>query len=369
MIGYYAHSHGSGHCNYANLFSKVFGRSLTVFTDRNYSFDHGTEVVRLENENPDGTEFCRDDFPEPRALHYAPVNMSKITSRNHTLLGHILRRGISLLIVDVSVEVAMLARVSSVPYAYVRLQGNRVDIPHLNAFEGASFLLAYFPMEMESPDTPKWIIRKTVYLGFLSKFMFDTRLRKRPLEFERDGRPILLHITGFGGTRPFDFKELGEHYTVYGIGPGSVSKYNGVGIENIGIVDDIGPYIEHADIVMAACGSNITSEILSLEKRFLAIPEKRHYREQEYMAENLDRLGWAVDTSKYTGIEEAISVSMALGHTVLPKVSKNGLKAFKAKMDFLGYRADRYILEHHGGTALLPACPRFNHKSIKYHKI
>ena|SRR5680860_626315 len=131
MIGYYAHSHGSGHCNYANLFAKVFGKSLTVFTDRGHAFDMGTEVVLLENEDPDGSEYNRNIFPEPRALHYAPVNIAKITRRNSCILENVVSRNISLLIIDVSVEMAMLARVSSIPYAYVRLQGDREDVAHL----------------------------------------------------------------------------------------------------------------------------------------------------------------------------------------------------------------------------------------------
>src|SRR5680860_1869308 len=235
MIGYYAHSHGSGHCNYANLFSKVFGKSLTVFTDRNHAFDRGTNVVMLENEDPDGNEYQRSCFPEPRALHYAPVHIAKITRRNKIILDNVLKRNISLLIIDVSVEMAMLARVSSIPYAYVRLQGDRNDFPHLNAFEGASFLLAYFPKEMESTDTPSWITNKTVYLGFLSKFMFDRGVNKRPVEFGIGPKPILLHLNGFGGTRAFDFGNLAERYDIYVRGQGSGGSDGRSGIRHIGV--------------------------------------------------------------------------------------------------------------------------------------
>ncbi len=347
MIGYYAHSHGSGHCNYANIFAKVFGSSLTVFTDRKHNFDPGTQIVGLKNENPDGTEYRREDFPEPRALHYAPVNMRKITVRNNRILKFILKKKISLLIIDVSVEVAMLARVSSIPFAYVRLQGDRVDLPHLNAYEGASFLLAYFPSELESFSTPIWVREKTVYLGFLSKYSLKGAFEGIPRELKRDDRPVLLHITGFGGSRSFDFSSLGERYNIYGIGPCNETGHPRSGIDHLGIVDDIGPYVKHSDVVMAACGSNITSEILSLGKRFLAVPEERHYHEQRYMADNLHRLGWAVDTSKYRSTDEAVDELVNWGYLGLPTVTLNGLKAFKSQMEFYGYKADRLILEHY----------------------
>lgn len=365
MIGYYAHSHGSGHCNYANLFAKVFGKSLTVFTDRGHAFDAGTEVVMLENEDPDGSEYQRSRFPEPRALHYAPVNIAKITRRNKTILDNVLKRSISLLIIDVSVEMAMLARVSSIPYSYVRLQGDRSDTQHLNAFEGASFLLAYFPKEMESADIPSWISNKTIYLGFLSKFMFDRAPSKRPVEFILGPKPILLHLTGFGGTRSFDFGNLPECYDVYAIGPGRSGSGGHSGIKHIGVVDDTRAFIENADIVIAACGSNTTSEILSLGKRFLAAPEKRHFGEQEYIAENLDRLGWAIDLSKYSSLNAAVTALSDIQQQDLPNITVNELKAFKAKLEFLGYRADKFVYEHSQNLADQALGSSYKNKNTK----
>lgn len=346
MIGYYAHSQGSGHCNYANLFSKVFGKSLMVFTDRNHAFDRGTEVVMLENEDPDGNEYQRSCYPEPRALHYAPVNIAKITRRNKTILDNVLKRNISLLIIDVSVEMAMLARVSSIPYAYVRLQGDRNDIPHLNAFEGATFLLAYFPKEMESGDTPSWITNKTIYLGFLSKFMFDRGVNKKPDEFRLNPKPILLHLNGFGGTHAFDFGDLADRYDIYVIGPERGGRDARSRIEYIGVVDDTRAFIEHADLIIAACGLNTTSELLSLGRRFVASPEKRHFEEQEYIAKNLDRLGWAIDFSKYGCLDSAVSALSNIRQQDLPRISVYELEAFKAKLEFLEYRADKLAYEH-----------------------
>lgn len=344
MIGYYAHSHGSGHCNYANIFAKVFGKSLVVFTDRKHAFGKGTKVVLLENEDTDGTEYDREKFPEPRALHYAPVNISKITRRNKNILENVITKDISLMIIDVSVEIAMLARVSAIPYAYVRLQGDRNDIPHLNAYEGASLLLAYFPKEMEAGNTPSWIQDKTVYLGFQSKYMFGGPDTNRPEEFGTDRKPVLLHLTGFGGTRPLDFKKLSDRYDIYGIGPGRIPR-EGSGIVPLGVVKITRPYIEHADIIVAACGSNTTAEILSMGKRFVAVPEKRHYREQERTAENLDRLGWAVDLSRHRNLDLAVSALQDMPDRPLPQITCNDLKAFKGKLKYLGFRADRFVRE------------------------
>ncbi|MGB7394655.1 MAG: hypothetical protein WA913_09705, partial [Pricia sp.] len=168
MIGYYAHSHGSGHSNYANLFGRMALEAMTVFTDSLFRFDDAIDVVLLDNENPDGTQLNRTEYSEPDHLHYAPVGMAKIANRNRMILEGILNRGIRLMIIDVSVEMASLMRVSSVPYAYVRLMGKRDDTAHICAYQGALFLLAYYPKALEPDETPQWVVRKTVYLGFLS---------------------------------------------------------------------------------------------------------------------------------------------------------------------------------------------------------
>ena len=342
MIGYYAHGHGSGHCNTANLFSKVFGKAMTIFTDRNYSFDTAEQVVMLDNENPDGTEFTRENFPEPRGLHYAPINMSKITKRNLMMLNTILEKNISLLIIDVSVEVAMLSRVSSVPYAYVRLQGDRNDFPHLNAYEGASFLLAYFPKEMESLNTPSWVARKTVYLGFISKYMFDDKVSHRPEEFGNGLRPILLYLTGFGGSSVPNFGTIYETHDTFVIGPGRVVGKS-LGLVHIGVVGNTKPFIEHADVIVAACGANTTSEILSLGKTFVAISENRHYDEQRRMAEHLEQNGWAVDLQRHHDVTQAVAAMNKIEQRRVPNISVNQLKAFKAKLECVNYRADRFV--------------------------
>lgn len=349
MIGYYAHSHGSGHCNYANIFAKVFGSALTVFTDREYAFGPDVAVVNLENENPDGNEYHREHFPEPRALHYAPVNITKITRRNALILKNVLARKISLLIIDVSVEVAMLARVSSIAYAYVRLLGDRDDIPHLNAYEGASFLLAYFPKELESPSTPSWICDKTVYLGFLSKHMLNMEPSEAPVISNTGNRPIVLHLKGFGGNRAFDYENLNDDYDIYAIGPEHKTQ-EGHAVKPLGIVKCTKAYIKTADVIIAACGSNTTSEILHLGKSFLAVPQKRHYQEQERMAESLHRLGWAVDYSKYANLTDAVSAVRRIHSSNLPVVSFKDLIDFRRHLLAMQFRADRFLMELGGNT-------------------
>ncbi|KKL81661.1 hypothetical protein LCGC14_1992510, partial [marine sediment metagenome] len=163
-----------------------------------------------------------------------------------------------------------------------------------------------------------------------------------PEEYGVKIRPVLLYLTGFGGSQVPNFSELYKKYDMYAIGPQRISN-NAYNFENLGVVGNTRPYLEHADIIVAACGANTTAEILSIEKKFIAVPEKRQYGEQQRMAENLERNGWAVDLSQQEDLISAISTLSKLKHRLLPTVSKNELIAFKLKFEFLNYDVERFV--------------------------
>ena len=305
MIGYYAHSHGIGHSTYANLFYKSAPDTTCIFTDSRYPFATTDDVVLLDNENPDGTQLDRDIYLEPDHLHYAPVGMSKITNRNRRILQGVLERGVRLMIIDVSVEMASLMRVSSVPYAYVRLMGKRDDLAHLGAYQGALFLLAYFPKELESANTPEWIVDKTVYLGFLTdkKNVSADGIPKVPSNYA-------LYMQGFGGQDdcPDLMERIARHIyprTLVTIGPTQPTAPISNRID-YGRVTNVHPFISGCDFVLASCGMNTVTEILMHRKKYLMYPQKRPYREQFYMAKSLEAIGAGVILDMDT-IEGSIS--------------------------------------------------------------
>lgn len=293
MIGYYAHSHGSGHSRYANLFSRLAPGAVTIFTDSRFPFDSPADVVHLDNENPDGTQLNRTTYSEPDCLHYAPVGMSKITERNKRILEGILERGIQLMIVDVSVEMASLMRVSSVPYAYVRLMGKRDDTAHTCAYQGALFLLAFYPKELEPEETPDWVVQKTVYLNFLTERpKFRTR---QSLDLPQN---YVLYMQGLGGhdDAPELIEKIAEYLSprpLLTIGPLMRSPQVSNLIQ-LGLVSDAQGFIAGAEIVIASCGMNTVTEIFCHRKKYLMHPQKRPYHEQYFMAKSLEKLGLAV---------------------------------------------------------------------------
>ena len=179
-IGYYAHHHGSGHCRQIDKLAALLPiqkrQQLTVFTSlapEAYAFSTIDEqqIVRLypEDEHIDDVLKGRaGKYWQPASLHYSPIGNADIQKRSHQILNTIVQRDIDLMIIDVSVEVAMLCRTASIPYLYVRLPGLRDDTPHLEAFAGALALLAPYPQAIEAAMTPSWVCQKTVYLDFIN---------------------------------------------------------------------------------------------------------------------------------------------------------------------------------------------------------
>ena len=56
---------------------------------------------------------------------------------------------------------------------------------------------------------------------------------------------------------------------------------------NGGIVVNTAPYIQHADMIVAGCGMNTVSEVLSYGKPFIGKPEERPFEEQKWLLKAL----------------------------------------------------------------------------------
>jgi hypothetical protein len=246
-------------------------------------------VTPLDDEHRDDSEteaYWQGKLEEPRYLHYSPVGSSKILKRSEAILRKCIDRNICLMIVDVSVEVAALMRVSSIPYAYVRLFGDRTDIPHIEAYKGATFLLAYFPRHLEPLDTPDWVKEKTLYLGFVSQYSGVTTITSSNTSNENE----VAYITGSGGGS----RGLGKLRILARANPsksfyviGQKQRTMSDNIIQLGYVKDVGQALNDIDTVIIAPGMNLTSEMLHLGKKIYVDPEDRPHNEQVEFAKAL----------------------------------------------------------------------------------
>ena len=288
MIAYYAHSHGYGHSNSAQEFARVFSFETVILTSSGFKFDDHLEVIQLASEDMAPLDYQKDIFNLPLYAHYLPKSQSNILYRNFQILEACLEYNIEFALIDVSVETAIQFRVAGIPYAYNKMLGNRDDAAHCMAYKGSEFLFAFYPKNMDNETN--WHFRqKTMYLGFISKYKF---MRNQPVNFVIGGNfKRLLIIVGKGGTMLNSniVSKIGKQIpdvviTVVGIDNHLQEFENFV---FTAYQKNLKKVILANDIVIASCGLNLTSEVLALKNKFICVPEKRPYQEQEIICERL----------------------------------------------------------------------------------
>ena len=326
-IGYYAHHHGSGHCRQADKLAALLPPHLqhqlivfTSFPDDRYHFTTIKEVqiIRLQDED----ELAEDvlvgragQYWQPSSLHYSPVGNKDIRMRSWQLLDTIKQRQIDLMIIDVSVEVAMLCRVASVPYLYVRLPGERDDMPHIGAFTGALGILAPYPKALEAAATPNWVRQKTLYLDFLASKAFNSLSPAEFLSylaslapstvpfFDKSAQPsIVTVIKGYGGHQAIDDKlaTLRDALpSAFIISLGPIDDYARQFVDIATEVEEVTPFIVHSDLLVMATGLNSIAQVYQWQTPVVVLPDERPHREQEVMAEALIAQGRALSWEQF----------------------------------------------------------------------
>jgi UDP-N-acetylglucosamine:LPS N-acetylglucosamine transferase len=279
MVAYYAHSQGNGHFNSAQLFvNEVYTNTIIL----SCAHKDGKNLIRINNEDTTPKEYVSAIKNIPKYAHYLPKNNLKIAERTKQIVDVILDYQISLAMIDVSVETAAIFRLASIPYGYCLLPGNRTDNAHRIAFDAADFLFSYLP-EYIFKHIPDQFKEKTFFLGFTSKFTFRNTNCLIESEPNLEGKTILI-LCGNGGTK-IDAEIIDKicnvmpECTVNVVG--NINGWNQIINGNyLGYVQNVEQYIVESDIVISSCGVNLTSEILAIKNKFIAIAEERPYNEQ-----------------------------------------------------------------------------------------
>lgn len=311
MIAYYAHSQGFGHCNSAQEFCRIFKNDALIMTSSNFIFDEEIEVVRISNEDTKYSTYLKTIYNLPRYAHYLPKSKNKILFRNFEILECCIADNIKFALIDVSAETAVQFRISGIPYAYNKMLGNREDLAHQIAYEASEFMFAYYPIEMENSTASK-IINKTHYLGFISRFKL--RVNKKIESYKTNTDYKILILTGRGGTQLTDeilhaicCQNTNYIFTIVG------NNFD-IKLDNVNSIDfthDLENLFEMNDIIISSCGLNLTSEILSIKNKFIAIAEERPYDEQEVILEGLKKNNLAVELD-FDNLEKSIDAYFAL---------------------------------------------------------
>lgn len=296
-IGYYVHHHGAGHLSRARAIADASAGRVVLLGS-----GIGSLGIDLADDRPESGAFDGADVSvfRPEALHYAPLDHAGIRSRTATIARWIEAQKPTLMVIDVSVEVAMLARLASVPVIYVRLNGDRNDAAHLDAFRGAIGLLAPFHADLDAPTTLPWVRDKTRYLPGIT-----TTCRSR----SDDERRTLLVVIGRGGEAG-DGDALARaagscpEWRWRVIGPCAPVHRAPANLEILGWVHNPDQVIADATIVVGASGDGLVGSVLAADRPFICIPQHRPFDEQRATARGLDEAGAALVLSTWPEPEQ-----------------------------------------------------------------
>jgi len=194
------------------------------------------------------------------------------------------------MVVDVSVEIAMLARLAATPTVYVRLGGLRGDDAHLEAFRGAKALLAPFHQDLDDLDTAKWVRARTRFCPGLSV------VRQGLSEGRRDTVLVVNGLGGAGGNGD-DLAMAARATPAMSwrvIGPASPPAEMPGNLALLGWVEDAQSEIAAAGVVVGAAGDGLVNAVIAQQRPFICLPQSRPFREQACKARRLAALGAAI---------------------------------------------------------------------------
>ena len=308
-LAFFAHHQGRGHANRIMAIAEHLpvDRDLVIMTAAPEQFDalpRDARLVRLPNMiGAPSRSPALHDQPTPCVLHCVPLGVDEMRQHMGIIAQTLMECDPALFVVDVSAEIALLARIMSVPAVSIRMHGSRNDAGHLAAYEASVAMLAPFDERMEQEDYLGSARARTFYTGGLCTTRDPVRERaeaRSKLGLDLD-KPMTLVIAGGGGSgtpyAPLTVAARAEPGALWLVaGPvhreGHETEFGN--LRELGWIDNLTDYLSAADRVVASAGDNTVHEIARAGKRFLCIPEWRYFDEQQAKACQLARLDAAV---------------------------------------------------------------------------
>lgn len=315
-ISFFVHHQGRGHAQRTMAIVRELPAQqpvsvLTADPSLFDGFERDIEIVPLPNMIGAAVPTpALHDHPTPATMHCVPLGVIEVRQTMRAVLDHLDMRDTGLFVIDVSAELALLARIASVPAIKVRMHGNRCDPGHDAAYDACAGMLAPFDARLEQTDYPDWARRKTFYTGGLCTSNANTLDRgtaraRLGLPAERE---LVVVLTGGGGAgtpyAPLTMAARAAQETLFvTLGPlhreGHETDF--ANLVNHGWVDNTSDYIAAADIVLASAGDNTVHEIARAGRPYICAPEWRYFDEQRCKAEALERLAAAIHMQSWPG--------------------------------------------------------------------
>lgn len=283
MIGYYVHHHGSGHRHRFAAVRTALPELVGLGSGAPPSDLPSRQWVALAHDVSQPTPI---DPTACGALHWAPLREPGLQVRTAELAAWTREATPAALVVDVSVEIALTARLLSVPTVVVAQHGLRNDDAHRLGYRTAGVVAALWPAGA-APDPPG----EVVHVGPISRFDGWSV----PLETGRsaasDGPPTALLLCGRGGL-DFTTDDVRQavaatagawRWIVVGMAaPGGSADDDLAGVHwrpQLAAAE-IWRALHAADVVVAPASNNCVAETAAARRPLIALPQDRPFGEQ-----------------------------------------------------------------------------------------
>ena len=294
-IGWYVHHHGRGHRTRLLATLPELGERVVALSSMAAPEGAACEWLELP------LDLCRRPA-DPRAggtLHWVPLRHAGLRERMARIAEWIRTSRPALLVVDVSVEVAMLARLHGIPTLLIAQRGRRDDLPHALAYAQASAIAAPWTAETHRRGDGGIPDGAARFVGALSRFDGAELPPVRP------GGDVLL-LTGAGGHElsAFDVRAAaaatpGRTWHVAGD-----LRVVGTGVLDHGPEADVGELLRRCSVVVGCGGGNVIAEVAAARRPFVCLPQPRPFDEQHHQADALRRAGIAEVCERWPAAEE-----------------------------------------------------------------
>jgi len=302
MIGYYVHHQGRGHLHRAQALAAAVEEPVTALSSVPRPADWSGAWIELPR---DDTQREPEDVTARGQLHWAPVGDIGLRARSAAVSGWLEQARPRLVVVDVSVEIAVLVRLHGIPVVSVVLPGRRTDPAHLLGFRSSSALVMFTPLPARQllPGLPADIVRRVASLGAVSRFPATAA----PRPGTSGARHVVVLLgQGGGSLTARDAESLRSlapewRWTVVG-GPDSW-------------VEDPSPVLRDCDVVVTSAGDGALADVAAHRRPAIVIPAQRPFDEQVTTAAALAGEDWpalVLETLPDSGWPELLDGAAAL---------------------------------------------------------
>jgi hypothetical protein len=308
-IGYFVHHQGRGHAERAAAIVNalpadqpvvLFSARADIFPPLNANVAIRTIPSLFEATGAEETGFGQ--VRTPATLHCAPLGWGGITHAVATIAGWFDVARPALFVTDVSAELAQLARIASVPGVVVVQHGQRDDVGHMAAYEGALGLLAPYAPALEQPGRPDWMLAKTHHAPGVGVTVsaIDRAAARALLGLPADAEIVVVVAGGGGGGTPATPLTLGARaepdalWLTIGTVEHEWHATAPANLRHVGWVGTPDLYIAAADRVVSSAGNTTVHMIAAAGRPWIVVPEWRYFDEQLWKARMLGEAGAAV---------------------------------------------------------------------------